>query len=151
MPQRILFITYINQKKGEKWGGIPHSEQVGNIWIFFLLAGSLRLNLGQSICKYRLRKANLDSDKKYAFIKNPQFLPKNYGTSSKLSIHEYVILTECHNYWVKIVDFLLKAYFLSKSKFPLPTLYYQIEMSVLEILNIGSAAAGVTSVFLGVI
>ena len=53
--------------------------------------------------------------------KNPQFLPNDDETRSKLSTHEYLsklsaheylILTEFHNHWVKIVDFLLKAYVL---------------------------------------
>ena len=37
-------------------------------------------------------------------LKNPQFLPNDYETRSKLSTHEF------HNYWVKIVAFLIKAY-----------------------------------------
>ena len=45
-------------------------------------------------------------------LKNPQFLPNDYETRSKLSTHEYLILTEFHNHWVKIVDFLIKAYVL---------------------------------------
>ena len=35
------------------------------------------------LSKYSVGKGNLDFDKKYAFIKNPQFLPNKYGTSSK--------------------------------------------------------------------
>ena len=42
-------------------------------------------------------------------LKNPQFLPNDYETRSKLTTHEYLILTEFHNLWVKIVDFLIKA------------------------------------------
>ena len=45
-------------------------------------------------------------------LKNPQFSPNDYKTGSKLSTHEYLILTEIHNQWAKIVDFLLKAYVL---------------------------------------
>ena len=45
-------------------------------------------------------------------LKNPQFLPNDYETLSKLSTHEYLILTEFHNRWVKIVDILVKAYVL---------------------------------------
>ena len=45
-------------------------------------------------------------------IKNPQFLPNDYETWSKLSTREYLILTKFHNHWVKIVDFLIKAYVL---------------------------------------
>ena len=44
-------------------------------------------------------------------LKNPQFLPNHDETQSKLSTYEYLILTEFHNDWVKIVDFLIKAYF----------------------------------------
>ena len=43
-------------------------------------------------------------------LKNLQFLPNDYETRSKLSTHEFLILTEFHNHWVKIVDFLIKAY-----------------------------------------
>ena len=42
-------------------------------------------------------------------LKNPQFLPNDYETRSKLSTYQYSILTEFHNHWVKIVDFLTKA------------------------------------------
>ena len=45
-------------------------------------------------------------------LKNPQFLPNDYETRSKLSTHEfqYLILIEFHNHWVKIVAFYIKAY-----------------------------------------
>ena len=43
-------------------------------------------------------------------LKNLQSLSNDYETWSKLSTHEYLILTEFHNHWVKIVDFLIKAY-----------------------------------------
>ena len=56
-------------------------------------------------------------------LKNPQFLPNDYETRSKFSSHEYLILTEFHNHWVKIVDFLIKAYVLPKSKLGCPGLY----------------------------
>ena len=45
-------------------------------------------------------------------LKNPQFLPNDYETQAKLSAHEYQILTEFHNHWVKILDFVIKAYVL---------------------------------------
>ena len=45
-------------------------------------------------------------------LKNLQFLPNDYETRSKLSTHEYLILSEFRNHWVKIVDFLIKAYVL---------------------------------------
>ena len=44
-------------------------------------------------------------------LKNPQFLPNHYETLSKCGPHEYLILTKFPNDWVKIVDFLIKAYF----------------------------------------
>ena len=45
-------------------------------------------------------------------LKNTQFLRNDYEKWSKLSTQEYLILTKYHNHCVKIVDFLLKAYFL---------------------------------------
>ena len=49
-------------------------------------------------------------------LKKSQFLPNNdYETRSKLTTHEYLILTEFHNHWVKIVNFLIKAYLLYES------------------------------------
>ena len=44
-------------------------------------------------------------------IKNPQFSSNHYETRSKQSTYEYLILTEFRNDWVKIMDFLIKAYF----------------------------------------
>ena len=44
-------------------------------------------------------------------LKNPQFLPNHYETQSKQGTHEYFILTEFRNDWLKIVVFLIKAYF----------------------------------------
>ena len=44
--------------------------------------------------------------------KNPQFLSNDYETWSILTTNEYLILIEFHNRWVKIVDFLIKAYVL---------------------------------------
>ena len=37
-------------------------------------------------------------------LKNLQFLPNDYETQSKLSTHEYLILTEFRNHLVKIVE-----------------------------------------------
>ena len=34
----------------------------------------------------------------------------DYETRSKLGTHEYLILTEFRNHWVKMVDFLIKEY-----------------------------------------
>ena len=57
-------------------------------------------------------------------LKNLQFLPNNYETRSKLTTHEYLILTEFQIHWVKIVDFLMKAYVLCKSRLGCPGLYF---------------------------
>ena len=43
-------------------------------------------------------------------LKNLQFSPNDYESWSKLSPREYFILTDFQNHWVKIVDFLIKAY-----------------------------------------
>ena len=43
--------------------------------------------------------------------KNPQFLSGHYEILTKEGTHEDVILTKFRNDWVKIVDFLIKAYF----------------------------------------
>ena len=48
---------------------------------------------------------------KYAFTKNLQFLPDHYETLTKKGTHEDLILTKFCNDRVKIVDFLVKAYF----------------------------------------
>ena len=54
-----------------------------------------------------------DSVKNLLLLKNLQFLPDHYETLTKEGTHdhEYLILTKFRNDWVKIVDFLLKAYF----------------------------------------
>ena len=44
-------------------------------------------------------------------LKNLQFLLNHYETLSKYGTHEYLILTKFRNDWVRIVDFLIKAYF----------------------------------------
>ena len=41
----------------------------------------------------------------------PQFLSNHYETRSKWGTQKYLILTEFHNDWVKIVEFPIKAYF----------------------------------------
>ena len=56
-------------------------------------------------------------------LENPQFLPKNYETKSKCPTHEWIILTKSHNFWVKIVDFLIKAYVFPECQFSCPCLY----------------------------
>ena len=50
-------------------------------------------------------------------IKNPQFSPNFDDTLPKWSSHGMVILTKCHKNWVKIVDFLLIAYFWAGGQF----------------------------------
>ena len=44
-------------------------------------------------------------------LKNLQFLPDHYETLTKEGTHEDLILTKFRNDRVKIVDFLVKAYF----------------------------------------
>ena len=51
---------------------------------------------------------------------NPQFPPNHYETLSKYGAHDYLILAKFHNDWVKIADFLIKAYVLWKSELGCP-------------------------------
>ena len=51
-----------------------------------------------------------DSVKNMLLLKNLQFLPDHYETLTKEGTQENLILTKFHNDWVKIVDFLIKAY-----------------------------------------
>ena len=44
-------------------------------------------------------------------LKNPQFLSDHYEILTKEGTHEDLILTKFRNDPVKIVDFLVKAYF----------------------------------------
>ena len=60
---------------------------------------------------YRVAKGNLDFLKNMLLLKNPQFLPNQYETLSKKGTCECLILTKFCNGRVKIVDFLIKAYF----------------------------------------
>ena len=60
---------------------------------------------------YSVANANVDFDKNMLLLKNAQFLPDHYETLSKLGTHEYLIVSKFRNDWVKIVDFLIKAYF----------------------------------------
>ena len=53
---------------------------------------------------------------------NAQFLPNHYETQSKLVAHEYLILIKFCNDRVKIVDFLIKAYFWFTVRFFAPHL-----------------------------
>ena len=49
--------------------------------------------------------------KNMLLLKNPQFLPNHYEILWICGTHEYLIFTKFRNDWVKIVDFLIKAYF----------------------------------------
>ena len=61
--------------------------------------------------KYSVSQENTDSPKNMLLIKNPQFLSNQYETLSKWGPHDNFILTKFRINWVKIVDFLIKAYF----------------------------------------
>ena len=52
-----------------------------------------------------------DSVKNMLLLKNLQFLPDHYETLIKEGTHEDLILTKFRNDLIKIVDFLIKAYF----------------------------------------
>ena len=58
----------------------------------------------------------------YAFIENPQFLDNHYETLSKLGTHGYLILKKFRYDWIKIVDFLIKAYVVRKCQIRILTL-----------------------------
>ena len=60
---------------------------------------------------YTVKEANPDLAKNMLLLKNPQFLLNHYETLSKQGTHEDLTLTKFRNDWVKIVDFLIKAYF----------------------------------------
>ena len=47
--------------------------------------------------------------KNWLLTKNPQFFSNPHETLGKLLPHEVIIFTKCHEYWIKIVDFLLMA------------------------------------------
>ena len=44
-------------------------------------------------------------------LKNPQFSPNHNETLTQICTDEYLIVSKFRNDWVKIVDFLIKAYF----------------------------------------
>ena len=69
---------------------------------------------------YRVAKGNLDFLKNMLLLKNPQFLPNQYETLSKKGTCECLILTKFCNGRVKIVDFLIKAYFWESLSSPSP-------------------------------
>ena len=56
-------------------------------------------------------------------LKNPQFLSDHYEILTKEGTHEDLILTEFRNDRVKIVDFLVKALFLTESGNSWDTVY----------------------------
>ena len=58
-----------------------------------------------------MKEANPDLAKNMLLLKNPQFLLNHYKTFSKQGTHEDLTLTKFRKDWVKIVDFLIKAYF----------------------------------------
>ena len=60
---------------------------------------------------YRPGQPNADSTKNVLLLKDPQFLPNHNETLPKQRSHEYPILSKFRYDWVKIVDFLIKAYF----------------------------------------
>ena len=51
-------------------------------------------------------------------LENPQFLPNHYETLSQNRTHEFPIVAKFRNDWVKIVDFLIKAYFCQSLNLP---------------------------------
>ena len=59
-----------------------------------------------------------DSVKNMLLLKNLQFLPDHYETLTKEGTHEYLILTKFRNDPVKIVYFLVKAYFWQSPETP---------------------------------
>ena len=63
------------------------------------------------IFKYTVSQEFPDSVKNMLLLKNLQFLPDHYETLTKEGTHEDLILTKFRNDPVKIVDFLVKAYF----------------------------------------
>ena len=64
---------------------------------------------------------------KYAFNKNPQFVPNHYETQSKWGTHEYLILTKFRNdYLGKNCGFFNKSISLGQSGFASACLQIQI-------------------------
>ena len=59
-------------------------------------------------------------------LKNPQFLSNHYKTLSKYGTHEYLILTKFRKDWIKIVDFLIKAYVIHDCQICFVALYITI-------------------------
>ena len=59
---------------------------------------------------YTVYQENQYFVKNMLLLKNPQFLPNHYEILWICGTHEYLIFTKFRNDWVKIVDFLIKAY-----------------------------------------
>ena len=64
----------------------------------------------------QLTEVNIETDskvlvQKLANNKNPQFVSNQADIQAILPTYELFIFTKFHNDWVKIVDFLIKAYF----------------------------------------
>ena len=59
---------------------------------------------------YTLYQENQYFVKNMLLLKNPQFYPNHYETLSKGGPNEDFIFTKFRYDWVKIVDFLIKAY-----------------------------------------
>ena len=56
-------------------------------------------------------------------LKNPQFLPNSFETWSKGPLYQSVKLSKSQKNWVKIVDFLIRAYFWALRQFRVYILY----------------------------
>ena len=94
---------YFKQKQKNKNSSVMNSTSPMSESLF-VMTNSISIyytDLGSSIETFILHML---------LIKNPHFLPNDFETRSKLSTLEYLILTEFRNHWVKIVDFLIKAY-----------------------------------------
>ena len=68
-------------------------------------------NKGTNVINYSVANANVDFDKNMLLLKNPQFPPNCYETLPQSGTHESYFVTKFCNDWVKIADFLIKAYF----------------------------------------
>ena len=77
---------------------IPHVMDVSRIYFRFYE-------------NYTVSQEFPDSVKNMLLLKNLQFLPDHYETLTKEGTHEDLILTKFLNDPVKIVVFLVKAYF----------------------------------------
>ena len=62
------------------------------------------------LSNYTVYQENQYFVKNMLLLKNPQFYPNHYETLSKWGPNEDFIFTKFRYDWVKIVDFLIKAY-----------------------------------------